>query len=209
MKCNRSSLRTIEIIEYISKCSNGCTLNEITKALSMPKSSCYDIIQTLLFKDMIVEDLQSGKIKYRVSIHSFIVMSNILDKIDIVELSKDPLKNLAKQNDSTAFLATLDDGMVTYLYKYESADTAITTANIGTRISPHCTALGKAMLAFMNNEQEVTQILKKMNFKAYTDYTITSITKYLAELENVRSKGYAVDNKENINQSNMRCVSNF
>ena len=48
--------------------------------------------------------------------------------------------------------AILKADMVTYLYKYESEKTIITTANIGSRRSIHSSALGKVMVAFGTDE---------------------------------------------------------
>lgn len=196
MKLNRTSLRTIEILEFISKHKNGCTLMEIIQMLDIPKSSAYDIVQTLLYKKMIVEDYDLGKIRYRMGIHSFVIGSSCLERLDIVEVANKYLIDLGNQQKATVFLAILDEGLVTYLYKYESSHSIITTANIGTRMSPHCTALGKVLLAYIKDEQEVTKILKTIDFIPYTEYTITSMKKYLDELENVKKQGYAIDDRE-------------
>lgn len=196
MKYNRTSLRTIEILEFVSKHKDGVTLLDIISYLDIPKSSAYDIVQTLLYKKMIVEDDSLGKIRYRMGIHSFVIGSSCLERVDIVDVAKKYLIDLGNQQKATVFLAILDDGMVTYLYKYESSHSVVTTANIGTRKSPHCTALGKVLLAFMKDENEVTDILKGIDFVPYTQYTITSMKKYLRELDLVKSQGYAVDDRE-------------
>lgn len=196
MKVNRTALRTIEILEYISKSKNGASLLEIAQVMDIPKSSVFDIIKTLLYKKMIVEDQTGGKIKYRMGIHSFVVGSSSLDRIDLIDISKRHLISLAESFDATTFLAILDEGMVTYLYKYESPNSQITTANLGTRKSVHCTALGKVLLAFQKDKKIIEEVLQNTNYEAHTEYTITSQKKYLVELNKVRESGYGIDFRE-------------
>lgn len=60
MKLNRTLLRAIEILELLSKTKEGYTLAQLSSLLDSPKSSVFDIVKTLVYKNMIVEDNQSG-----------------------------------------------------------------------------------------------------------------------------------------------------
>ena len=195
MKLNRTLLRAIDILELLSKNREGYTLAQLSSMLDSPKSSVFDIVKTLVYKNMIIEDNHTGNTKYKIGLQAFLIGSSYLNDIDIVNLAKQDLIDLANQMQSTTFMAILDDDMVTYLYKYESEKTLITTANIGSRRSVHSAALGKVMLAFSSDE-DVKRAIQKTNFEPYTQYTITSIEKYLDELKEVRQKGYAKSDRE-------------
>lgn len=196
MKLNRTLLRAVEILELLAKNKDGYTLVEIVQLLEAPKSSIFDILKTLVYTNMVEEDNSFGKTRYKVGLHAFLIGSNYVNNIDIVNVAKQYLVPLANKMNATTFMAVLDDYMVTYIYKYESANSIITTANIGTRRELHSAALGKAMLAFAS-EDEIRSAIKKINFESYTEYTITSIEKYIDELKEVRQKGYAKDDREN------------
>ena len=45
MKINRTTQRTIEILDLIASSQDGLTLNEIAKELNMPKTSAFDILE--------------------------------------------------------------------------------------------------------------------------------------------------------------------
>lgn len=197
MKLNRTTQRTIEILTFISK-GDGHTLVEIIENLNIPKSSAFDIIKTLLHEKMIVEDLHGDKIRYKIGINAFMIGSTYIQGVDMIAVSKDYLIDLANKHQSTAFIAVLDDYMVTYLYKYESPQSAITTANIASRRSLHIAALGKIMLA-NSSEEYVTKAIQKISFDRFTDNTITSVEKFLVELRDARIKGYAKNNREETN----------
>ena len=67
----------------------------------------------------------------------------------------------------------------------------------------YCTSVGKAILAHLP-EKKVKEIWDNSKIVKYTDYTITDFQELKKELEDVRERGYAVDNEEN--EMGVRCV---
>lgn len=195
MKLNRTLIRAIEILELLSKTKEGYTLAQLASILDSPKSSIFDILKTLVYKNMVVEDCSLGVIRYKIGLQAFLIGSSYLKDMDIVNVARNELINLANRMNATSFIAVLDDSMVTYLYKYESENTVITTANIGSRNSVHAAAIGKCILAF-SSEGVVRQAIQKTNFTPFTEYTITSVEKYLDELKTIRTLGYAKNDRE-------------
>jgi DNA-binding IclR family transcriptional regulator len=65
---------------------------------------------------------------------------------------------------------------------------------IGRRVPPHCTALGKILLAY--DYEALERILAKGSLPALTPNTITNPEVLKRELERVRSQGYAMDWEE-------------
>ena len=195
MKLNRTLLRAIDILELLSKSKEGYTLAQLSSMLDSPKSSIFDIMKTLVYKNMVIEDNQSGITKYKIGLQSFLIGSSYLNDTDIVNIAKNDLIDLANRMQAPTFMSILDDDMVTYLYKYESEKTIITTANIGSRRSIHSSALGKVMVAF-GTDEDLKRAIQRTDFVAYTEYTITSVEKYLDQLKEVRIKGYAKSDRE-------------
>ena len=196
MKLNRTLLRAIEILELISKNQDGYTLAQLASMLDSPKSSVFDIVKTLVYKNMIVECNQGGITKYKIGLQSFLIGSSFINDIDIVNIAKNDLIDLANKMNATTFIAVLDDYKVTYIYKYESKHSIITTANIGTRGHLHSTGLGKVLMAFAS-EEVFKKGLKTIDYEPITPYTITSPEKYIDTLKEVRRNGYAIDDREN------------
>lgn len=196
MKLNRTLIRAIDILELLSQSREGYTLTQLSSILDSPKSSVFDIVKTLVYKNMVLEDNQTGVTKYKIGLQSFLIGSSYINNIDIVNIAKNDLIDFANKMQATTFMAILDDCMVTYIYKYESENSIITTANIGTRRPIHSAALGKAMIAFATDE-EIKEAIDRTDFVSYTEYTITSQNQYIDELKEVRKKGYAIDDREN------------
>jgi DNA-binding IclR family transcriptional regulator len=96
-----------------------------------------------------------------------------------------------------------EDGMV-YVDKVESQSSVRVVSSIGKRIELHCTALGKAYLAFAPSEVRKS-LIDKMALPARTPRTITDRKSFLKEIELSRSRGWALDNEEN--EEGIRCIA--
>jgi DNA-binding IclR family transcriptional regulator len=66
---------------------------------------------------------------------------------------------------------------------------------LGRRDPIHCSSLGKAILAFLP-AREADQLVRECDLKAYTRNTITSRTEFQRELQEIRERGYALDDQE-------------
>jgi IclR family acetate operon transcriptional repressor len=112
---------------------------------------------------------------------------------------------LAETSGETANLAMLDGEMVVYVAQAPSSrHTVRMFTEVGRRVYAHCTGVGKALLAQLP-EPEVRRIVTAAGMPARTDHTITDVERLLAELDRIRSQGYAVDDGEQ--ELGVRCVA--
>jgi len=192
MKINRSVKRCIDILTIISQSKDGLTLAEIQKFLELPKSSAFDLVQTLLATNMITSSNYDEK-KYIIGLNSFLIGSSY--ESDLITIAKKYLKNLAEELGKTIFLGIEKNGEVVYLDKAEPKSAIFTIATLGSTNPIHCTSLGKAIAAEYSRE-EVEKILDEKGMKSFTPYTITDKKAFGEELERVRIKGYSVDDRE-------------
>jgi IclR family acetate operon transcriptional repressor len=75
---------------------------------------------------------------------------------------------------------------------------------VGRRVMPHCTGVGKALLADLP-VAEVRGIVARTGLPAQTDRTIGDVEALLVELAGIRERGYAVDDGEQ--ETGVRCVA--
>ena len=192
MKINRSVKRCIDILTLISQSKNGLTLAEIQNFLELPKSSAFDLVQTLLATNMIMPSNQDEK-KYVIGLNSFLIGSSY--ESDLITIAKKHLKSLAEDLGKTVFLGIEKNGEVVYLDKAEPKSAIFTIATLGSTNPIHCTSLGKA-IASQYSQEEVERILDERGMKTFTPYTITEKKAFLEDLEGVRVRGYSVDDRE-------------
>jgi IclR family acetate operon transcriptional repressor len=124
--------------------------------------------------------------------------------IEIRDQSVPLLRELAKYSSEAVYLAILHGRHSVYLYAIEASGRPIDHSAIGERVPLHCTAVGKAKLAFLS-EGEVDDIVQVVGLPRYTDHTITDVGTLKAELQQIRERGYSVDNEEH--EVAVRCVA--
>lgn len=104
----------------------------------------------------------------------------------------------------SANLAVLDGTQVVYIAQEPGRHAMRMFTEVGRRVPPHCTAVGKALLALMPAAQ-VQELLRHTVMTAQTESTIIDPAAFAAELERIRGCGYALDDGEQ--ELGVRCVA--
>ena len=112
------------------------------------------------------------------------------------------LHELVARTGETVHLGVPADGHVVYIAKVESPQSLRLVSRIGARIPMHCSAMGKALLARM--DEPALEIAFTRPRDVRTMHTITSAEALQAELEKVRAAGVAIDDEEN--ELGVRCI---
>lgn len=86
------------------------------------------------------------------------------------------------------------DAVVTLSVREARHAVRVDTGEVGKLEAPHATAVGKAMLAWLP-EDEIRRILAD-GMKRFTDNTITEFPAFVEALRIVRRNGYAIDREE-------------
>jgi IclR family acetate operon transcriptional repressor len=114
------------------------------------------------------------------------------------------LRHLVEQFGETANMAILDGDAVVYVAQVPSPHSMRMFTEVGRRVLPHCTGVGKALLSTLPDEQ-VRAVLARTGMPAQTERTITTPDRLIAELAAVRRRGYAVDDGEQ--EAGVRCIA--
>ena len=107
------------------------------------------------------------------------------------------LLELSRKSRETVSLAVPGPGGAVCLDRVDSPDTIITTrTTIGGRFPAHCSAVGKATLAYLP-EEEIDAILAMAGgLTRYTPFTLTRIADVKENLRQIVLRGYSIDNQE-------------
>jgi IclR family transcriptional regulator, acetate operon repressor len=114
------------------------------------------------------------------------------------------LEELVDELGESANLAMLDGDEIVYVGQVPSRHSMRMFTEVGRRVSPHCTAVGKALLA-LEPPDEVQALLRRTGMQAHTVHTITEPGQFAAELEKIAESGYAMDDGEQ--ELGVRCVA--
>lgn len=114
------------------------------------------------------------------------------------------LTQLVDELGESANLAMLDGDQIVYVAQVPSRHSMRMFTEVGRRVLPHCTAVGKALMAQMPPEA-VREILQRTGTPKHTENTITDLDEFAKNLEWTASHGYAIDEGEQ--EVGVRCVA--
>jgi DNA-binding IclR family transcriptional regulator len=101
-------------------------------------------------------------------------------------------------------LAAFEAGEVVYIDKLDALQGVRMYSRVGLRAPLHCTAVAKVLIAALP-PAAAEQIAAGIDFAPMTERTITSVQAYLAELDRVRTAGYAEDHEEH--EAFINCIA--
>lgn len=194
--------RALNILEVTGGRREGLTNSEISRRLSIPKSSASYILRTLEKRGYLRRDGESGR--YHLGLKVLSLGREAQANFDIAEIAQPFMRGLVERIHLTCHLAVLDQGEAVYIEKVDAPGFFKVNTWVGRRMFLHSTSVGKALLARMP-KAEAEAILRHHGFKKRTPKTIATLTRFAAELEMVRTRGYAVDDEEN--SLGARCVA--
>jgi IclR family acetate operon transcriptional repressor len=177
----------------------GISLSDLSTLINMPKSSTHRYLCTL--QELGLAERKDGD-RYFLGAKIIEIAGSFLAKSDLRNESQSVMSELAEKTGETVHLAVPSSKEVVYIAKIESVHTLGMSAHIGTRLPMYCTSLGKAILAF--SSPDLIESVLVDDLKARTPHTKTSSSALRAELVNIRSQGFALDNEEN--EPGIRCV---
>lgn len=121
-----------------------------------------------------------------------------LASLDLRTHALPELRRLREALDGTISLAVLDGVEIVYIERFASKRLqASMPVGVGARLPAYCTAMGKAMLAFLP-PHALAALLERMPLTAWTPRTIVSREALERDLAGVRERGYATTDQETI-----------
>ncbi len=193
--------RGIEILEYLTKYPKGRTLQEIYLELHIPQTTAYRILCTFIRCDYVVYCEETKR--YKLSMKILMLGYRTLRDYSIIECVLPRMRELRDSLHDTVCFGVWGDGNVILVEQVHGDNSFCFTMSLGTTFELHCSAPGKAIMAFLPRV-ECEKYLDQMVFTRYNDRTITDIESYKKELERVFESGFAVDMEEEL--TGVMCV---
>jgi IclR family KDG regulon transcriptional repressor len=191
--------RAVAILELLWQHGRELNVQAISAGVGVNHNTVRRILKALAYHGLVEEDGGS----YRLGMKLFELGSSVVARLDVRVRARPYLERLVLETGETAHLCILDRGEVLYLDKHEPMRTMRIPSEIGRRNPAHCTAVGKALLAYLP-EPELEELVRQQGLRAYTSRTITTLVELKRELAQVREQGYAVDNEEF--EEGLKCV---
>jgi DNA-binding IclR family transcriptional regulator len=193
--------KVFRILEAIQGSSSGLTLKPICDATGIHKSTAHRFLKHLE-RDGYLIRTETGAYLIGPKFSHFTARAS--HRATLQAVARPILWEIWKSTGETVNLGVLDQGTVLYVEVIESPHEFRLSSRVGTRRSLHATALGKALAAFLAEDQK-ERVLATIQFQPLTSKTIMNLVQFRQELEIIRKQGYAEDNEETT--LGARCVS--
>ena len=184
----------LRVLSVFDKNQTDIGLSELSRILNLSKTSTYRFANTLVKLGYLKKNPRTKLLT--LGTRAFSMAHNILQSFELVQAIKDVIDEFFEKTNITIGSAVLDNNTLFILYKREALDTVAFRMPIMSK-DLYCTALGKAVLAYLPL-QETLKIIDGAALKKRTPNTLVKKTALLADLEGIRQRGYSLNNEEYI-----------
>lgn len=187
-------IKTLEVLEVLASAKEGLGVTEISRALGLSKSTVHRILMALVNRQYVLKDEVTRR--YRLGFKLLLLSSQVLDSLELRQLARPELVELANRSRETVHLVWLEGDEGVYVEKIDTSETIGLLSRVGKRVPLYSTAVGKSMLAFMDAER-LNSYLQRVNLVPITPHTITDVERLKEHLAQIRQQGFALDCQEN------------
>lgn len=184
--------RAITLLEAIAEAGGETTLTELSRRTQLNISTCHHLLSTLVQRGYVakVPVRRSYALGARI-----LYLSNASLQVDLPARAAPFIERISEKTGETVHLAVLQGDALLKVAKRKSRHPVrVDTGALGKTDAAHATATGKAMLAWLP-EDDVRRVLAH-GLTRFTPKTITEWPALIDALRHVRRNGYAMDDEE-------------
>src|SRR5262245_27190363 len=184
--------RALAILEMLATTDQSLGPTELAARLSLHKSTTHRLLAVLERYRFIRRNPINRT--YGLGLRLFQLGARPSPRLMLREAAEPVLRQLADETGETAHVCVLEGDELMTIATVEGRWSLRRPSTVGRRIPIHCTAVGKALLAFMP-EHVVNDLLSRTPLPQFTPHTIVSRGVFKAELRQIRKNGFAIDNE--------------
>lgn len=191
--------RAFELLDLIADHGASVTISELSTRSGLPMPTVHRLLKALVSLGHV---RQTPLRRYALG-PRLIRLGEIASQA-LGATAKPFLTELVDITEETANFAIREGDQVVYVAQVPSRHSMRMFTEIGRRVLPHCTGVGKALLAQLPNAS-VKEIVQRNGMPAMTTRTITNIDELMEDLDRIRQRGWAEDNGEQ--EIGVRCIA--
>ncbi len=185
--------RAIEVLRWIGHHPGPSSLKEIATATGLPKTTAFRYLRTFVAAGLLVHERERDL--YRLDARSDALTARGAAVERLREAALPQMRALRRAFDETVNLAVLEGTDVVYVEIVDGARGLRSLARVGGRHPAHSTAVGKAMLAHMDEvsrSASLPRVLRRRTGRTHVD-----ARRLADELAAVAAAGHAIEVGEN------------
>jgi len=189
---NGSVLKTFQILDCFTLESPIQRIGDLCDKTGMNRSTIFRFMNSLN-EIGIVEKRADGAFKLGIKLFELGIKVDVSSSL--ANKAQHYLKALANSVQESAHMVVRDKVEVLYILKEESTNSIRIDSAIGIKRPMYCTGVGKAILAFMD-EDYMNIYFEYQKLEKRTDHTFTSKKNLNTNLESIRESFTSIDDEE-------------
>ena len=190
---SQSLVRGLKLLEYLSLSPGGLALSELAEMAELAPSTTHRLLQALQSQGFVSQENEQGL--WRIDVKTFRIGNSFLEARDVVAQSRPFLRRLTAETGETANLGIRDGATAVFLAQHESPQMMRMITRLGSRAPLHASGVGKALLAWMA-EDDRKQLLDHHDLAKVTTNTLAAAPELQQEIARIRTQGFACDREE-------------
>jgi IclR family acetate operon transcriptional repressor len=198
---NAEALTAIgKVVAVVEALTTKSKLSSIAEATELATSTVHRILHELVEIGWASGDGERG---YTLGPRFLALSARVGHGAPLLRVAPTIMRRMRESTGHTVHLAIRQGDEAVYIAKVDGKGAYQMRSHVGLTVPLHCTAVGKALLALLP-EEEVRAIISRTGLSRRTDNTITSVEAFLSHLATVKRRGFAADEEEN--EATVRCV---
>jgi DNA-binding IclR family transcriptional regulator len=198
---HQSLERGLRILETVALNGGTATLAETVRRTALHRSTAHHLLQTLVSFGYLRQDPATRA--YELTAKLFRLTARVWTPEQIGRMAEPVAAELTALTGESSSVAAYHDGEVTIVAKCDPGSPFRVVQQLGTR-PIHATAVGKAIVAFLPAAERAA-LTAQLGFERYTPHTLVTRAAFEAELQRIRSAGFALDDEEHY--EGIRCIA--
>ncbi|MBP1845195.1 IclR family KDG regulon transcriptional repressor [Rhizobium petrolearium] len=197
-------LKVFAVVEALVE-EKRISLADLAQRAMTSKTTAHRLLQTMVDLGYVEQDPETEK--YGLTLKLFSLGARSLnEQADLLRAADKAMGKLSRATGESINLGILDDRdqKVVYIHKYDSAYSLSMKSTLGLRNPLHSTSLGKALLAWRDDD-ELRERVGKMELTKLAPRTITDREELFAQLRLTRDRGFAEEVEES--EAGVRCMA--
>jgi DNA-binding IclR family transcriptional regulator len=185
--------KALAVMDEVAGFGRPVRFSELLDRSPYPKATLYRFVQVLTKQGMLHFD--PDRQTYAPGLRLVRLAHSAWQTFSLAPIARAHVDALSDAVGETVHLAQLDGAQVLYVDK-RNARQPIEMYSAAGKVGPaYCTGVGKAMLAFLPEDQ-LAQAIAQQSFHRFTEHTYTTEAALRAELTAIRARGHAYDREE-------------
>jgi IclR family transcriptional regulator, acetate operon repressor len=193
--------RAMSVFEHLST-QRGVSLSALSDQLGESTATLYRILFTLETRGLV--EFDQAEQLWHIGSGAFIIGARFLRRTSLVERARPILRKLMEDTGETANLGVSQSHQVLFVSQVETHSNIRAFFPPGTLSPMHASGIGKALLAFMDPDL-CERIVSRGQMERFTEHTLCEADGLMADLEQIRTRGYSIDGEEK--NVGMRCIA--